>query len=196
MKELLAVTIGAIFVNNFVLTKFLGLRSFITITQKLENVVFMGIITTLILTVSNFMTFITYNYLIKPFNLDFLRIIVFLIIILFTVQLFVLIIKSFLTKIDESFKILYPLITTNCAILGISLLGISGSLSLTGSLIFGFSSGLGYFFVLFIISTILDKLESSDIPPAFKGVPIAFLTAGIMALAFSSIDKTFLEFLK
>jgi len=196
MNEILAISIGAIFVNNFVLTRFLGLSSFIKLTKKLDVVLFIGIITTFIMTISSFLSFIVNSLILKPLNINFLKILLFIIIIFGLVELTKFIIKNIFSYFYKSYENLFPIIMTNCAILGISILTINHVKSITGSLVYGFTSGLGYLLVLYLMTTILEKLELSEIPESFKGVPIAFITAGIMALAFLAADQSMLEYLK
>jgi Na+-translocating ferredoxin:NAD+ oxidoreductase subunit A len=196
MKGLLAICIGTIFVNNFVLVRFLGLASFINIAKKLNIVFFIGLITTFVMSITSLITYLIYIYFLKPFNINFLRIIIFLMVILGIIFLVEFVIKNLFPKSNNTYGKLYPLITTNCAILGVALIGINQSTSILSSFVFGFASGIGFLLALFLMSTIMEKMELSEIPASFKGAPIAFITAGLMAMAFLFADKVMLEYLK
>ena len=182
--NLISLFIVSVLTENIVLTKFLGICPFIGTSDKEKNAVMMGISVTGVVTLSSLITYILYHYVLVPTDTIYLKTIVFILVIASLVQITEIIMKSKFKKLHESLGIYLPLITTNCAVLGTVLLNINNDFTLLETLIFGFGSGLGFTLVIYIFSTIREKLETSNIPRAFKGTPIALITASIMALIF------------
>lgn len=194
--ELIAIAIGSIFINNFVFSQFLGICPFIGVSKKLDSVLGMGFAVIFVMTLSSMVTFFLYHFLLKPFHLDFLKIVFFILIIASLVQFVEIILKKKMPFLYNSLGIYLPLITTNCAVLGVALLNITKEYNFIQSVLHGFSGGVGFLLALFLMSTIRERLEMANVPKAFKGVPIAFISAGLMALAFLAADKSMLELFK
>ncbi len=194
--EIIAIAIGTIFINNFVFSQFLGICPFIGVSKKLDSVLGMGLAVIFVMTLGSMVTYLIYNYLLIPFNLQYLKIIFFILIIASIVQFIEIILKKQLPFLYNALGIYLPLITTNCAVLGVALLNINKNYNFIESLIHGFSGGVGFLIALFLMSTIREKLDLATIPKAFKGVPIAFISAGLMALAFLAADRAMLDILK
>lgn len=190
--KFLEISIGTIFINNFVLSRFLGLCPFIGVSKKLDSVLGMGLAVTFVMTLSSFVTFILYRYVLEQFGLEYLRITVFILVIAALVQLVETILKKMLPPLYNALGIYLPLITTNCAVLGVAELNINQGYNLFESTLHGFMGGVSFMFAMFIMASIREKMELADVPKPFRGVPIAFLTAGLMALAFFAADKNIL----
>lgn len=183
--NLISLFIVSILTENVVLTKFLGICPFIGNSNKEKNAVMMGISVTGVVTISSLLTYLLYHYVLVPTDTTYLKTIVFILVIASMVQITELIIRNNFKKLHESLGIYLPLITTNCAVLGTVLLNINNEFTLLETLIFSLGSGIGFTLVIYIFSTIRERLETSNIPKPFKGTPIALITAAIMALIFS-----------
>ncbi|MFH0860199.1 MAG: RnfABCDGE type electron transport complex subunit A [Candidatus Altiarchaeota archaeon] len=185
MENLLLIFLGAAVVNNFVLYRFLGLCSFLGISKKTKSAFGMGLAVIFVTTITSVVTWAVYNYLLNPFGLRFLEYAVFILVIATLVQM----IEAFLRKkfytIYESFGIYLPLITTNCVILAVAILNITNDYDFVESTIFSVGAGVGYTMALLIMSGIRERLELADVPESLDGIPLAFIIAGILALAFS-----------
>ena len=206
MRELIALSIGTIFINNLVLSQFLGLCPFIGVSKKLDSVLGMGFAVTFVMTLASSITWIIYHlilvpdWLVKyfgylPWNLQFLKIVSFILVIAALVQLVEIVLKKSIPILYDALGIYLPLITTNCAVLGVAVLNIDKDYSFISSVVYGFMGGISFLLALFLMSTIREKLELTDVPKPFQGVPIAFISAGLMALAFLVADKSMLNFL-
>lgn len=189
MTNLLSIVIGAIFINNIVLTKFLGLCPFFGVSTKIRDAINMGIAVTFVMTFSSIITWLIYNEVLLPYNIEYLRIVAFILIIASFVQLSEIIIKNTAPAIQESLGVYLPLITTNCAILGIVLINnIQQGYSFVGSLISGLSTGLGFILALLLMAGIRERLALSDSPKSLRGLPLAFIAAALLALAFQGFS--------
>lgn len=193
MGQIIAIAIATIFVNNFVLSQFLGLCPFIGVSKKMDSVLGMGLAVVFVMTLSSMVTYIINRFVLVPFNLEFLQIVSFILIIASLVQLVEIILKKQMPSLYSALGIYLPLITTNCAVMGVAILNINNKYTFIESVVHGFTGGVGFLFALFLMATIREKLDMADVPKAFKGVPIAFITAGLMALAFMAADKQLLE---
>lgn len=194
--ELIAIAIGTIFINNFVVSQFLGICPFIGVSKKLDSVLGMGFAVIFVMTLASAITYVIYRYLLMPFGLDYLKVLFFILIIAALVQFVEIFLKKQLPFLYNALGIYLPLITTNCAVLGVALLNIQNSYTFIESVTHGFFGGVGFLFALFLMSTIRERLELSTVPPSFKGVPIALISAGLMALAFLAADRSMLEIFK
>lgn len=194
--EIIAIAIGTIFINNLVFSQFLGICPFIGVSKKLDSVLGMGLAVIFVMTIASAVTYVIYRYLLLPFNLGYLKIIFFILIIASLVQFVEIVMKKNLPFLYNALGIYLPLITTNCAVMGVALLNVNNSYNFMESLVHGFSGGIGFLVALFLMSTIREKLELANVPKAFKGVPIAFISAGIMALAFLVFDRAMLDIFK
>ncbi len=171
-------------IKNVLLAQFLGLCPFIGVSKKTSSAVGMGLAVTFVLVVASMISYAFYYLVQVPFNIEFLRTISFVIIIASIVQLIEVITKKYMTTLYESLGVYLPLITTNCAVLGIALLNINYGYDFLGTLLYSLGSGLGFLLVIVLFSAIREKLELLDIPKAFQGLPIALVTAAFMSLAF------------
>lgn len=195
MQFLIFISLSTVFINNYVLSKFLGICPFIGVSKKLDSVLGMGLAVTFVMTIATMVTYAINSLVLTPLNLSFLRTISFILVIAALVQLVEIIIKKTLPPLYNALGIFLPLITTNCAVLGVALLNIDEGYDFIESTVSGFTAGIGFLLALFLMATIREKLDTADIPKPFKGVPIAFITAGLMALAFKAADSTMLSFL-
>lgn len=182
--EFLYIFIGAVLVNNFVLVRFLGLCPFLGVSQKLSASVSIGVATIFVLTLSSAIANLIYTYLLYPYSLEFLKSICFIVSIAILVGLTESVMQKFFPLLHKILGIYLPLITTNCAVLGVSLLVIQKELDFIDSVFFGFSASFGFLVVMVIFAGLRNRLDNFYIPKSFKGVPIALVTAGIMSMAF------------
>jgi electron transport complex protein RnfA len=180
----LFIILGAVLVNNVVFVRILGLCPFTGVSKKLSTAVGMGAATTFVLTLAAGTSYLIDHYLLAPFGLDYLRTLAFIVVIAAIVQLTELVIHKTSPLLHQVLGIYLPLITTNCAVLGIPLLSVSLGYDLLESLLFGFGSSLGFTLALILFASIRERLDGADIPLAFRGIPIAMITAGFMSLAF------------
>lgn len=183
---LLASFIASFLINNVLLSKVLGVCSFVGVSKKMENVFGMSAAVILVMVLSTLVTYPIYYYILGPLNIAFLETIAFILVIASIVQLLELVIKKFSPSLYRGLGVFLPLITTNCAVLGIALGVASGgeALNYLDALVIAFGSALGFSLVLIAFAAIRIKLDSQDVPKAFKGLPIAFITAALMSLAF------------
>lgn len=185
MENLLSIAIGAIFINNIVLTKFLGLCPFFGVSEKVSNAINMGAAVTFVMTFSSIITWFVYNQLLVPFGIEYLRIVAFILVIATFVQLTEIIIKGTAPKVQESLGVYLPLITTNCAIMGVVLINnVQQGYSLIGSTVSGATTGVGFTLALLLMAGIRERLALADSPDCLRGLPLAFVTAALLALAF------------
>ena len=184
--EIMSLAIGAILVNNVLLSQFLGICSFVGVSKKRSSALGMGVAVLFVLILSSLVTWCLYNYILVPFKVTFLSTIVFILVIATLVQLVEMIIKKYIPSLYKVLGIYLPLITTNCAILGVAnFVNVGQNYDLIQTLVYSISIGLGYILVMFIFSGIREKIEIAPIPKPFKGVAIAFIIAGFMAMAFA-----------
>ncbi|MFW5891539.1 MAG: electron transport complex subunit RsxA [bacterium] len=180
----MVIIISAIFVNNFILTKFLGLCPFFGVSKKTESALGMGLAVIFVMTLSSIATWLIYNHILVPLNLKFLQVVSFILVIATLVQVVEIIFKRFNKKLYKALGVYLPLITTNCAVMGMALLNIQEKYSFISSITFGISVGVGFTLALVLMSGIRERLETSDVPKCFAGLPIAFIVASLMSLAF------------
>ncbi|HYE10810.1 MAG TPA: electron transport complex subunit RsxA [Patescibacteria group bacterium] len=185
MKDLLLIFIGAILVNNFVLSRFLGICPFLGVSKKVDVALSMGIATTFVLTLSAAATWLIQSFILEPYGLSrFLQYVSFVLVIASLVQMIEMFIKKASPDLYKSLGIFLPLITTNCAILGLALLAVNKSYNLTQSMVFGLGAGIGFTLAIVIMAGIREEIEQADIPEGLKGAGITLLTAGILSIAF------------
>jgi len=189
IKILFTILISTIFVNNYVLSQMLGLCPFLGVSKKLDSALGMGLAVIFVMTLSSFITYLVYKYILGPYNLTYLRTITFIIVIASLVQLVEMIIEKISPALYQTLGIFLPLITTNCAVLGVTVLNvdsgfISANLGLLKSIFQGLGAGLGFTLALLLMAGIRERLETADIPKNLKGLPITFITAGLLALSF------------
>ena len=184
MNEYLLILVSTILVNNFVLVKFLGLCPFMGVSKKMDTDIGMGFATTFVLTLASITSYLINTYLLMPFELEYLRTIAFIVTIAAVVGFTELVVNKTSPVLHQSLGVFLPLITTNCAVLGVALLNVGASNSFLQSAVYGFGAAVGFSFVLVLFSGIRERIESADVPKIFQGVPIALITAGLMSMAF------------
>ncbi len=182
--NLITIFIGMVIINNLVLTKFLGLCPFFGVSKKLSNAISMGAAVTLVMVIASLATSIIHNYILIPYNVEFMNIIIYILVIASLVQIVELTIKRTNLTLYNSLGIYLPLITTNCAVLGITLINAKNNYSILQSVVSAFGGGLGFTLMLLIMSGIRERLDLSDIPKSMRGLPAAFIIAALLALAF------------
>jgi len=184
MTDLILIFIGAVFVNNFVLSRFLGICPFMGVSKKIDTALGMTFAVLFVMTIAGIITWIIQYAVLNPFNLQYLQTIIFILIIASLVQLVEMIIEKVSPALYSSLGIFLPLITTNCAILGVAILNIQQNYNFMQMFVFTVGSGLGFGLALILFAGIRERVDLSDVPVYFKGMPIAFISAGILALAF------------
>ncbi len=184
MSNLFLIFVGAALINNFVLVRFLGLCPFMGVSGKLSPAVGMGLATTFVLTLSAILSYLIHTYLLQPLGLEYLKTLSFILVIAVTVQITEMVLHKSAPVMYQVLGIYLPLITTNCAVLGVALLNVQEQHNLLESAIFGLGASAGFTLVLVLFSAIRERIETADIPESFRGAPIALMTAGIMSLAF------------
>ena len=184
MNEYLLILVSTILVNNFVLVKFLGLCPFMGSSKKMDTAIGMGFATTFVLTLASITSYLINTYLLIPLELEYLRTIAFIVTIAAVVGFTELVVNKTSPVMHQSLGVFLPLITTNCAVLGVALLNVGASNSFLQSAVYGFGAAVGFSFVLVLFSGIRERIESADVPIIFQGVPIALITAGLMSMAF------------
>jgi electron transport complex protein RnfA len=192
MTSYLFVLIGAVLVNNVVLVRILGLCPFMGVSKKLETAVGMGAATTFVLTLGSGTSYVLDHWLLMPYGLEYLRTLSFIVTIAAIVQLTELVIQKTSPVLHQVLGIYLPLITTNCAVLGVPLLNVNLKHGFVESLLFGFGSSVGFTLALVIFAGIRERLEGADVPVYFRGTAIGFVTGGLMSLAFmgfAGLDK-------
>ncbi len=184
MTELALILISTILVNNFVLVKFLGLCPFMGVSRKLETATGMGLATTFVLTLSSVCSYLVNAYLLEPLGLGYLRTIAFILTIAVVVQFTEMVVHKTSPLLYQVLGIFLPLITTNCAVLGVALLNVQEKNGFVESAVYGFGAAVGFSLVLSLFAAIRERIAVADVPVAFRGSAIALVTAGLMSLAF------------
>ncbi|MEH6458250.1 MAG: electron transport complex subunit RsxA [Cocleimonas sp.] len=184
MSEYILIIVGTVWVNNIVLAQFLGLCPFMGVSRKLETAIGMGLATTFVLTLASISSYLVHEFLLEPFGLEYLRTISFILVIAAIVGFTELVVHKTSPLLHNVLGIYLPLITTNCAVLGVALLNVQQSNGFLESALYGFGSALGFTMVLVFFAAMRERLAASDIPEAFQGNAIGMITAGLMALAF------------
>jgi len=184
MKELLAILIGAVLVENFVLSKFLGICPFLGVSKKTSTAVGMSGAVIFVLVLSQAVTWLVNHYLLVPYELEYLQTIVFILVIATLVQLVETFLKKMIPALYKALGVYLPLITTNCAVLGSALLFVERNYSFIQAVVFGFAAGLGFTLALILFSGVRERLETCDIPEAFKGMPITLIAASLVSISF------------
>jgi Na+-translocating ferredoxin:NAD+ oxidoreductase subunit A len=188
MRELIALAFTMIFVNNVLLAQFLGICSFIGVSKKRSSAFGMSLSVMLVIFLAGTISWILYNLVLVPLEIPYLYLLVFILVIASLVQLLEMFLKKYIPALYKSLGIYLPLITTNCAILGVAVTGnIKATYDFTTMVVYSLAIGAGYLVVMFIFSAIREKIENLPVPAPFKGAPIALILAGFMALAFSGL---------
>jgi len=185
--NLLALLISSMLVNNIVLMQFLGLCSFFGVSTKMKSVVGMGLAVIVVIFLAAVITYPLYHFVLVPLNIRYIDTIAFILVIASLVQLTELVIKRFSQSLYKALGVYLPLIATNCAVLGVALTNVSNPQSYLEALTFALGSGLGFAFIIITFTAIRMRLDSQPVPKALKGMPIALVTAGLMAMAFMGL---------
>jgi Na+-translocating ferredoxin:NAD+ oxidoreductase subunit A len=183
-KDLILIFMAASITNNFVLTYFLGICPFIGVSNRIDSSIGLGVATTFVMTMAATVTWVVYHHLLVPFNLEFLQYVTFILIIASFVQFVEMFIKKTSPTLYKTLGIFLPLITTNCAILGLTLFMVLRDYAFLGSVVFGLGAGVGFTLALVIMAGIREELEFADIPEPLKGAGITLIIAGMLAMAF------------
>ncbi len=184
MSEYLLILVSTVLVNNFVLVKFLGLCPFMGVSRKLETATGMGLATTFVLTLSSVSAYLVHTFLLEPLGLEYLRTISFILVIAVVVQFTEMVVHKTSPVLYQVLGIFLPLITTNCAVLGVALLNVQAQHSFMQSAVYGFGAALGFSLVLVLFAAMRERIASADVPTVFRGPAIALITAGLMSVAF------------
>ncbi len=184
VKELLVLFIGSSLVSNVVLSQFLGLCPFLGVSKKTSTATGMGGAVIFVITLSSAVTGLIYKYILQPLNLTYLQTIVFILIIAALVQFVEMFLKKFVPSLYEALGVYLPLITTNCAVLGVAITNVQKEYGIVAGIVNGFATAFGFLIAIVILSGLREKMEYNDVPESFKGMPIVLLTAGLMAIAF------------
>ncbi|THF64597.1 electron transport complex subunit RsxA [Pseudothauera nasutitermitis] len=184
MNEWLMVLLGTALVNNVVLVKFLGLCPFMGVSRKIDSALGMSLATTFVLVLTSALTWVLEHELLAPLGLGYLRILGFILVIAATVQFVELVMKKNTPELHQVLGLYLPLITTNCAVLGIALLNAQEGAGFVPSVLYAFGSGVGFTIALILFAGLRERLALARVPAAFSGAPIGFITAGLLALAF------------
>ncbi len=190
-KLIIYISFGTILMNNFVLSNFLGICPFLGVSKRLDSAMGMSVAVIFVMIIASIITNLAYNYLLLPNDLEYLQTITFILVIAGFVQLIELFMKKTLPGLYMTLGIYLPLITTNCAILGVALINVQEDYNLWQSTLYGASAGVGFMLATIIFAGIRERLDSSDIPKFFKGLPIALITAAFLSLAFSGFKGIF-----
>jgi len=182
--EYIIIVISAIFVNNIVLAQFLGICPFVGVSKKLDTAVGMGGAVLFVITLATLVTYLIWHYVLVPFELQFLQTISYILVIAALVQMVEIILKKVSPSLFQALGIFLPLITTNCAVLGVAILVIQKDFNMMESVVFAISNAIGFTLALLLFAGIREHLELMEVPKGMRGVPAAFIVAGILALAF------------
>ncbi len=192
MPSLIGIALTSIFVQNFVLVKFYGICPFLGVSKKLDTALGMGMAVTFVMTLASIMTWFCQKYILVPLNIEYMQTIAFIVIIAALVQFVEMFLQKSIPSLYSALGIYLPLITTNCAVLGVALLNVrtasvissDGCYTLIETIVNGFSAGIGFMLAIVLFAGVRERLESSDIPKALQGMPIALISASLLAVAF------------
>jgi H+/Na+-translocating ferredoxin:NAD+ oxidoreductase subunit A len=184
MKEYVMMMVGAALVNNVILARFLGLCSFMGVTTRIDTAAGMGLATTFVITVSSMVDWAVQSYLLEPYGLNYLRTVTFILVIASAVQFTEMTVRKVSPSLFQMLGIYLPLITTNCAVLGVALLLVEGRMNFISGTLFAFASSLGYSLVMVIFAGLRERLALAAVPRLFAGPPIGFIVASLLAMAF------------
>jgi electron transport complex protein RnfA len=188
MSDLFLLAIGASLVNNFVLTQFLGLCPFVGVSRRFEAAAGMALATLFVLTLASGASWAAWHWLLEPLGLGYLRTLVFVLLIAAVVQGTEMIVRATSPLLHELLGVFLPLITTNCAVLGVALINLERQHGFVESLVFGAAAAAGFGLALLLFAGLRERMDTADVPSAFRGTPIALVTAGLMALAFMGFN--------
>ena len=182
--ELFSLALGAILLENFVLVKFLGCCPFLGVSKKTETALGMGLAVMFVMTVASAVTYLVNKYVLLTFDLEYMQTVAFILIIASLVQFVEMFLMKSMPSLYQALGIYLPLITTNCAVLGVALLNVQKNLNFIGSVVYGFSAAAGFTLAIVLFASVRERLEVSECPPSFEGFPIALISASLLAMAF------------
>lgn len=183
-KELLIILIGSSLVSNVVLSQFLGLCPFLGVSKKIETAAGMGSAVIFVITLASAVAGLIYKFILMPLDITYLRTIVFILVIAALVQFVEMVLKKFMPGLYVALGVYLPLITTNCAVLGVALTNVQKEYGILAGIVNGFVTAVGFTIAIVILAGIREKMEHNDVPQSFRGMPIVLVTAGLMAIAF------------
>ncbi len=184
MQQLALILVASALVNNVVLSQFLGICPFLGVSKKISTAAGMGMAVVFVMTLASGITSCIYQFLLKPNNLDYLNTIVFILVIAALVQFVEMVLKKTMKSLYNALGVYLPLITTNCAVLGIAIINVQKEYNILTSIVNGFGTAVGFTIAIVILAGVRERMEDNDIPESFKGTPIVLVTAGLMAIAF------------
>ena len=184
ITNLLAITLGAILANNFIFSQFLGICPFLGVSKKVDTAVGMGIAVTFVMGLASAITWAVNQFILVPFDLGYMQTVAFILVIAALVQFIEMFLQKSMPSLYTALGVYLPLITTNCAVLGVALLNIQNNYNFISSVVYGITGGLGFLLAIVLFASIRERLVFADYPKSFDGFPIALVTAGLMALAF------------
>jgi len=185
MKEILTLAFSAILIQNVLLSRFLGTCPFMEVSNKRSSAVGMGLAVVFVITLSSVISWALYNYVLVVFEMTYMKTIIFILVIAALVQIIEMFVKKVSPPLYRSLGIYLPLITTNCAVLGMATIVGSEEYTLLTAFVFSFASAVGFLLVMYIFATLRERIDNGNVPKAFRGVPIALISAGIMAMIFA-----------
>ena len=184
ITNLLAITLGAVLANNFIFSQFLGICPFLGVSKKVDTAVGMGIAVTFVMGLASAITWLVNTFILIPFDLGYMQTVAFILVIASLVQFIEMFLQKSMPSLYTALGVYLPLITTNCAVLGVALLNIQNNYNFISSVVYGITGGLGFLLAIVLFASIRERLVFAEYPKAFEGFPIALVTAGLMALAF------------
>jgi electron transport complex protein RnfA len=183
--EIFAIFLSGLLINNFVMSRFLGICSFLGVSKKVETATGMGLAVTFVMAIASFMSYIVYELILVPLHVEYLYTLAFILVIAALVQFVEMVIKKNFPGLYKALGIYLPLITTNCAVLAVAVLNMTSGYNLLESMVNGISAALGYFLAIVLLAGIRERMEANDkMPLALQGLPITLITAGLMSIAF------------
>ena len=182
--QLLAITLGAILANNFIFSQFLGICPFLGVSKKVDTAVGMGIAVTFVMGLASAITWLVNTFILIPFDLGYMQTVAFILVIASLVQFIEMFLQKSMPSLYTALGVYLPLITTNCAVLGVALLNIQNNYNFISSVVYGITGGLGFLLAIVLFASIRERLVFADYPKSFEGFPIALVTAGLLALSF------------
>ena len=191
---LVALSLNAILIENFIFSKFLGICPFLGVSKKTNTAVGMGFAVIFTMTLASALTYVVYRFILVPAGLDYLKTIAFIIVIASLVQFIEMFLQKSLPSLYSALGIYLPLITTNCAVLGVALLNITNEYNFLFSVVYGFTAGVGFLLAIVLLSLVRERIEYCDIPEPFRGFPIALIASGLLSIAFMGFSGFTLPF--
>lgn len=191
---LVALSLNAILIENFIFSKFLGICPFLGVSKKTNTAVGMGFAVIFTMTLASALTYVVYRFILVPAGLEYLKTIAFIIVIASLVQFIEMFLQKSLPSLYSALGIYLPLITTNCAVLGVALLNITNEYNFLFSVVYGFTAGVGFLLAIVLLSLVRERIEYCDIPDPFRGFPIALIASGLLSIAFMGFSGFTLPF--